>query len=292
MTFACAANNTPVAGRRVLRWLALGLVALALAGCSNKFFYDRLDRVVGWYLGGLVSLDADQRSSLDRWLDVSLDWHRESQLERYAAFLRDLESELAQPLSYEQYDQARLAVETFWRDLVAGTVPRSTELLASLSPGQVEELIASLENEDSEEAEELAASGVAERAERRVKRMQRGVERWTGRLDPAQRQIVAAAAADLQPLDEVRLEYRAQWRAQLRAALMAPGDLATAEIEQLLAEPEKTWTEAYREGIAQNRRRVLEMLAELDATLSPVQRDRMRTRLGELADDLEALARG
>jgi hypothetical protein len=292
MTFTYAANNTPSAGCRVLRWLGVALLALTLAGCGTKFFYDRLDQVVGWYLGGLVSLDDDQRSSLDRWLEVSLDWHRESQLERYAAFVRELEAELARPLRYEEYDRVRLDVEAFWRDLVAGTVPQSAGLLTSLSPEQVEELIASLEEEDREDAEELAERSPAERAERRMKRMQRGVERWTGRLDATQREIVAAAATELRPLDAARLEYRATWREQLRAALLAPGDTAPAEIERLLADPQAAWTDAYRDGIAQNRRRVLEMLAELDATLSPAQRARMRARLGDLADDLEALARG
>jgi hypothetical protein len=292
MTFARAANNTPAARRRLLRWLGAGLLVVALAGCGTKLVYDRMDRLAGWYLGGLVSLDADQRSSLDRWLEVSLDWHRESELERYAAFLRDLEADLARPLSYEEYDRVRLTIEAFWRDFVAGTVPHSAELLTSLSPEQVEELIASLEEEDREDAEELADRSLEERMERRRKRMQRGVERWTGRLDASQRAIVAAAAADLRPLDAQRLDYRAQWRERLRTALLAPADMAPAEIERLLAEPQATWTDAYRDGIADNRRRILQMLAELDATLSSAQRDRMRARLGELAGDLESLARG
>ena len=293
MTAAQAANNTPASPPHVLRAIGVGLVALLIGACGTKFLYDRLDRVAGWYLGGLVSLDADQRGSLNRWLEESLDWHRTSQLDRYAQFMRELQASLATPLTYEDYDRVRLEIEAFWRDLVGGVLPQSAELLGSLSPEQVDELLRSLEEEDREAEEEFASRSAQERAERREKRLRRSVERWTGRLDETQRRMVEIAAGDLVPLDRAWLDNRANWREQLRTALFAPADQgAAARVGQLLAEPERTWTESYREGVIHNRRRILEMLADLDATLSSVQRDRMRARLGELAENLQALAQG
>jgi hypothetical protein len=145
MTAAHAANNTSSRHQRVARAVGVCLVALLVGACGTKFLYDRLDRVAGWYVGGLVPLVADQRSSLNRWLEASLDWHRTSQLDRYATFVRELEANLASPLEYEDYDSVRREVELFWRDLVIGVVPKSADLLGSLSPEQVDELIRSLE---------------------------------------------------------------------------------------------------------------------------------------------------
>ncbi|HSN70541.1 MAG TPA: DUF6279 family lipoprotein [Steroidobacteraceae bacterium] len=291
MTAASLANNTQRLRARFARLVCMTLLALSVSACGTKLLYERFDRLAGWYLEGLVSLDADQRSSLDRWLEVSLEWHRASELNRYAAFLRELESELTRPLSYEDYDRARRRIEGFWRDFVAGTMPQAGDLLATLSRDQVDELIASLEEEDRETADELASRSASELAERRVKRLRRGVERWTGRLDGEQRRIVAEAAADLEPLGRLRLDNRAHWREQLRTALLAPPDVAAAAVAQLLGDPETTWTDAYRAGVIGNRDRVLRMMAELDDTLSDAQRARMRARIGELAEDLESLAR-
>lgn len=288
MTTATRLNNT------VARWFraaAVGVIVLVLSGCGAKLFYERIDTVVGWYLGSLVSLDSTQRSSLQQWLEISLDWHRTSQLERYAAFLRDLEARLAAPLSYEDYDRARVTVESFWRDLIDGTVPRAAELLGSLSAQQVDELMVSLEEEDREESEQLAGRTPEERAEERAKRLRRGVERWTGRLDAEQRAVVAAAAGGMQPLGQAALDNRARWRAQLRTALLESPDDAVTAAARLLTDPEQTWTDDYRDRRIHNRHLILRLLADLDATLSAAQRDRMRERIAELAADLESLAR-
>ena len=52
--------------------------------------YNRLDTLAAWYVGNLVSLDDQQRSNLRAWLAQTLEWHRESELGRYAQFLREL----------------------------------------------------------------------------------------------------------------------------------------------------------------------------------------------------------
>ena len=95
-----AQNARPISLRRPAHWYfgrALVLwLALSAAGCT-KLVYNRLDTLAGWYMEGLVSLDDTQRADLRSWLGQTLQWHRRSELARYAQFLRELAADAAQP---------------------------------------------------------------------------------------------------------------------------------------------------------------------------------------------------
>ena len=78
--------------RALLRWLVVCGLALGMAGCGLGLVYPRLDTVVGFYLKDLVTLDRAQSAALKRTLAHSLEWHRRSELDRYAGFLRDVAS--------------------------------------------------------------------------------------------------------------------------------------------------------------------------------------------------------
>ena len=76
--------------RHRLRVLLVSGVAVLLAGCTILgFVYDRLDTLVGFYIEDLIDLTPEQSAQLDRTLAGNLQWHRESELQRYAAFLRE-----------------------------------------------------------------------------------------------------------------------------------------------------------------------------------------------------------
>ena len=134
------------------RWLRLLCVLLLAAGATGcaKLVYNRLDSLAAWYVGSLVSLDDQQSSNLRAWLAQTLEWHRESELGRYAAFLRELSSEVAQPASRADYQRALDRVEGFATDFSAQTAPQAAHLLLELSPAQVEEFLANLEEKSNE----------------------------------------------------------------------------------------------------------------------------------------------
>src|SRR5262245_44545231 len=81
---------------RLSRVLCVLLLVASATGCA-KLVYNRLDTLAAWYVGNLVSLDDRQSSDLRTWLAQTLQWHRESELGRYATFLRELSTEVAQP---------------------------------------------------------------------------------------------------------------------------------------------------------------------------------------------------
>lgn len=273
---------------RLSRLSCLLLLALAASGCA-KLVYNRLDTLAAWYVGNLVSLDDQQRSNLRAWLAQTLEWHRESELGRYARFLRDLSSEVARPSGRAAYEHALDRVEGFATDFTAQTAPQAARLLLELSPAQVEEFLANLEeksNERSKDDRKALRDGTWQANQ--SKNLQRQVQRWTGTITEEQRLLVREMSQHIQPTTQDWLESQRQWRSALRDAF-SNRDTAQERILQLLREPDTQWTAQYKTKEASNREQVLSLLTELDASLTPAQRQHMQRELMTLAERLEAL---
>ena len=276
----------------VSRLLCVLLLVAGATGCA-KLFYNRLDSLAAWYVGNLVSLDDHQQSTLRAWLAQTLEWHRETELGRYAKFLRELSADVAQPSGRVAYQRALDRVEGFAQDFTAQTAPQAARLLLELSPAQVEEFLANLEeksNERAEESRDALRDGTWQT--KRVKDTQRQLKRWTGTITEEQKVLVRDMAQHIQPTTADWLESQRQWRAALGDALgeaFSNRDNAEKRILQLLREPDTQWTAQYKTKEAFNREQMLSLLAALDASLTPAQRGRMQRELTTLAERLEAL---
>jgi hypothetical protein len=273
---------------RFFRLLCVLLLAAGAAGCA-KVVYNRLDSLAAWYVGNLVSLDDQQRSNLRAWLAQTLEWHRESELGRYAAFLRELSSEVAQRSGRDAYQRALDRVEGFAADFTAQTAPQATRLLMELSPAQVEEFLANLEeksNERSADNRDAIRDGTWQA--KQIKNTQRQLKRWTGTVTEEQKLLIRATAQHIQPTSAEWLASQRQWRAALADAF-SNRDTAEKRILQLLREPDTQWTAQYKTKEASNREQFLSLLTALDASLTAEQRAHMQQELTNLADQLEAL---
>jgi Family of unknown function (DUF6279) len=266
-------------------WLALGA-----SGCT-RLLYDRLDTLAGWYLGSLVALDDAQRADLHTWLEQTLQWHRKSELARYAQFLRELAQSAAQPVNRAAFEQAEARIEAFGKDLVEQVSPEAARLLLTLSPAQVDELLASLEEKSQERSEddrEEIAEGTWHR--KRATDLQRQLKKWTGSVTTAQKTLLEQSAGELEPTSGEWLDCQRRWRAALRDALEEPRTAASSDrVLALLRAPDSEWTAEYAAKSARNRERVLAMLEALDASLTPAQRERLQRELTRLAGQLEDL---
>jgi hypothetical protein len=273
---------------RLSRLLCVVLLAASAAGCA-KLVYNRLDTLAALYVGNLVSLDDQQSSDLRTWLAQTLQWHREKQLGRYATFLRELSSEVARPSGRAAYQRRFGQVEGFVSDFAAQTAPQASRLLLELTPAQVEELLANLEEKSQERsAESLQEIRKGSWQEKRVKDTQRQVKRWTGTITQEQKLLVREMSQQIQPTTHEWLESQRRWRAALGDAFSNRGT-AQERILQLLREPDTQWTAQYKTKEASNREQVLSLLTALDASLTPAQREHMQRELTALAERLDAL---
>lgn len=276
---------------RISRGLVIAAL-LALAGCGLGIVYPRLDTIAAYYVERLVTLDDAQSRQLDDLLAASLDRHRASEPERYAAFLRSLAASVGREAGAEVWQQAVQQTDEFWHDLGGELANVAIGIGPTLTDQQVGELLANLARRDQDEWQEFGDLTPAERLERRQKRLRRTLERFTGRLDARQRELVDAHAAVAGSFMAEWRDNRRAWREQLAAALAVRGshDEFARRMSLLVARPDELWTPQYRAAIERRRTQTVELLAALDATLTPRQRVIASRRLGSLADELARLA--
>ncbi len=275
-----------------LKTFTLCVALLLTAACSSSFVYNRLDTLAGWYLGSLVSLDTNQHEQLRQWLTQTLDWHRQSELQRYADFLRNLSQRLLRPGTPTSYEQTQKQFEVFWSDLIAKTAPEAAALLQRLSPAQVDELIDNMDDKARERARDEPDDPAQWRRDQN-KGLARAVKRWTGSVSDQQKTLIAATVSQLEPSQAEWLASQRAWQQALHAALDEPPSTArSARIEQLLRDASNEWTQEYVDKSQRNRQRYMDLIASLDATLSARQREHLRSELLKLAGQLDSIARG
>ncbi len=268
------------------------VVLLALGGCGLGIVYPRLDTLVAYYVGGLVTLDDAQSRQLDSLLAGSLDRHRASELERYATFLNGLAGSVETSADAVVWQKVIRQVDVFWQEIGSGLAPVAIGIARTLTDEQVVELLANLEQRDEEEWQEYGEYTPAQQVERRQKRVRRTLERFTGRLDARQRALVDTQAAGAGSFMAEWRDNRRAWREALAAALAVrgSGEEFSRRMTILVARPDELWTPQYRAAIERRRTEAIELLAALDATLTPEQRVKAHRRLTSLADELVRLA--
>ena len=280
----------PVAPRLALVMLC---AVLAVGGCSLRFAYSQLDWLVPWYVRDYVTLDAGQRSALDTRLAARLDWHCRAHVPAYAASLREAQAMLAR----DSVDAAQLAPflargEAWWAEILAELEPDARVLLAGLANEQVEELRQAFARDEREKREEFLDGSDAAQEAARIKRMEKRLQRWFGRMTPAQRARIAAWSAELSPTTADWLAQRVRWQGALLDALQVRGDDAAfaARIATLFAAQHAHWPPAYREGVARNRTLTLTLLADVFNLAPEAQREHLNREIGALAAQFESLA--
>jgi hypothetical protein len=280
--------------RHWLRPLAVCGIAIFLAGCTMLgLVYNRLDSLVGFYIEDLVDLTPEQSAQLDRTLEGNLQWHRESELQRYAAFLREFAGTVDAGFERERMLEASRRAEAYWRDIFEQAAPGYSALALTFTDAQVEQLIAGFERKDEEEYEEYSDRSATQRAAKREKSVRRFLERFTGPLSTPQREMVREHVARAPSTKEEWRVTRQRWRASLEETLRARAETPEfhARMLQLIARPDDLWTPQYRSAVDANRDSFIALVVELDATLTPAQRAATRRELLKLASAVEKLLR-
>lgn len=275
--------------------LLLLALSATLVGCTN-FFYNRLDTLATWYIQDLVSLDDSQRNDLQRWLNETLQWHRRSELIRYAKFVRELAATSERPGTDSTYKGIESQVEGFGSRLVERAAPDAARLLLNLTPAQIDELDANLAEKSRERNEkDLEAVANGKWHVKRARDIEKQLKRWTGTVTKEQRQLIAQLSHQFQSTTADWLESQERWRhamfSALRARFTAGQSPAVVEerILALLQTPEAQWTRAYQAKATQNREQSLTVLGAIDASLSAPQRAHLQRELMQLAEQLEGM---
>lgn len=269
--------------------LLLLAMTLLLSACSRVgLAYRNLDWLIPWKLGDYMTLTSEQSAWLKPQLQEHLTWHCSIELPRYLDWLqrsqqalsnRDSELMARQLADFERAMQ-RIAVEI---------TPSAIELLRGLSPRQVDQLLAAMDEQNAKLREEFLEPPVQEQISRRAERMEERLQPWFGTLNAGQRERVQSWAQGLGEQNKIWLENRMVWQQALRKALeVRRGDDFTARMTALLQQRERFYTSAYQASYESNRQAMAEMIVDLVEQADSRQMERADKHLESLHADLAA----
>ena len=276
---------------RVGPLLVVGAVLL-LSACGTRFVYNRLDWLSSYYVASQVTLDDAQSRALRSNVDDFFAWHRRSELPRYARFLERMATDAVRPVSLEQLEAGQREVEAFMTESAAHFAPGAARWLNGLRPEQIDELFANFAEKDRKARAAKCESTPAARREARTRQFIDNVEEWTGRLGRAQRELIRARYAALETDECDELSARERSRLEFRALVEKHRGRPefAARIADFLVHPENRRDAAYRAAFEADRERFLRMLADINHSLTPEQRQRTISRLRVYAQEMRGLA--
>jgi hypothetical protein len=279
--------------RRFLRFLLLLLALAALAGCSGtRLAYNNADTVVRWMADDYFALQGPQEEDFKARLARFHAWHRSEELPRYSVLMTSAGDKLANGLTAAELTWAWESVKGRYRRMAAYAAPELAAVLATLTPPQFERLDKKFAESDAEYAKKHLKGGEAEQRRRRDKRNLELMREWFGDLSDEQEAQIKISSAKLPLLYELRLQNRRRRQGEFVALLK--GSRSQAELEPKL----KHWLTEWDEGASPEYRRLselhrdlyIQMLLELDRSLTAAQRARAVARFQEFAEIFKALA--
>lgn len=290
-----ASRHAPRAARLrggVLRACLFGCLLFVGACSVVGALYERLDLLLGLEADSWLDLDAGQKSRFRLAARGRIEQNRREELPRYIGLL-----ELAAMRVEESPDAGTLLADAeslrlALRDTIRRSLPMVADALARLRPEQIEYFAEQLEKSNAEYAEDYLEAPPDRFRSARLKRSREAVERWTGRLDTAQRERLAALVDAIPDGSAAWSRYSLAWQQALLAELRAGTDS-----QRLLRLMEHWWTTdasmdpGYVAQLETNRRLIASALAELLPTLSQRQRARATREFRDLAGDLRELQR-
>ena len=278
----------------VRRWLVLLVLVGLLTACSRvQLVYNQLDWLLPYYLETYTDLSDEQGAYLERQVEALLTWHCSTQVSAYADLLREANTDFQRGrMSPERLESYSARVETFWQQLMRQASPTIAGLFLDASDEQIEEFFGEFQRKSDAWLAEFREKSISERHEEYRRLMTRELERWFGSLSPTQQRAVTAWSERLVPLSEEGFKMRQRWQARLRELLSQREDVSVfqAGITELLVNPATVRPPVYKARLEYNHRTTVELVSEVGAELSDVQRRHLAHQTASFARDLDQLA--
>lgn len=216
------------------RYNAVFIVALVVmvSSCSVKTMYKQLDYLIPSYVEGIVSLDSMLEEKVEQRTLALINWHRNTQLHQYAAWLRVLQRDVNNQLTEEKMLQHFATLDSFWQSLSLKINEEMVRLLPLLNAEQREELFSNIAKKNNEFREEYIDVDNDERIEQYSDRMMDSFEAWLGNLTKRQKIAIRQAAAKMHATSTLRLARRLQWQRSVQRILDS-NDSATQKAASL-----------------------------------------------------------
>jgi hypothetical protein len=263
---------------------------VVLQGCSvTRLAYDNADAFLRWQANSYFDFQGEQSDEFDRRLAALLAWHRAKALPLYALLAEEASARMLRGIQREDLEWGYDSVRARVGETLGAAAGDAAGLLDHLSPEQITHLEQRLAEENRKFAKEQVQGTMEERHKRRVKRNVERLEEWFGTLEEAQVERVRRYSARAPFSAELRDHDRKRRQAGLLAMLRA------REAKQRLVQWAQEWEAgrepAYVEASRATHAEYVDLLLDLDRTLSVEQREHAARRLKRYASLFESLVR-
>lgn len=284
---------------RRLSGFALILVsALLVASCSAiRLGYGNVDSLARWWMDQYLDFTPEQDALVrDRLIRLHA-WHRHSQLADYVVLLKDARSLVgAQPATADALGLTDGIIRRV-RTLADKAMPDVADLLATLSPAQIDRMAARLADKNADYAKEARlADGEAGQRKARFKRLLERAEYWFGSFSDEQeaaiRRLIDAQPTGSQFWYDERLRRQREWLELARRVQRErpPRDAVIAMLRDYAERFDIPVEPGRRSQALVLRRGAAELVVALHGLTTSAQREHARHKFDDLIQELTGLA--
>ncbi len=279
--------------------MLVGVLSLALGGCSAlRVAYNTGPQLAWWWVDGYFDFSREQTAPVKDSIDGWFVWHRQTQLPAYVTLLASAQARVGEPLTPALACQWSNRLADTLAPALARALEQSAELVPALGEAQLRHLERRYAKVIEEMRDEYLQADPAERLADSVKRTLSRAEQLYGRLDEAQRKVIAEGVAgspfDPQGWMEERKRRQRDTLSTLRRLLAerADRDQRLAALRALAERSQRSPDATYRAYQQRLTDYNCAFAARIHNATTPVQRQRARANLKEWEDDLRGVING
>lgn len=270
--------------------MVLAAALAVLGGCSAvRLAYDNADTLLAWQANSWFDFQGELAEERDRRIAAFLAWHRAHALPQYARLAEEAARRLERRLVRADLEWAYDVAFAQIREALAAAAWEAAPLLDRLEAENLSHFEARLAEENRKFAREHLRPPPEERRKQRLQRTVDRLEDWLGDLSEAQLRLVRSYNERAPLADEMRAREHQRLQRELVAMLRARE--ATRKLADWAPNWDRNREPAYAEAIRRIRTETMDMLLDLDRTLTGAQRRAAVARLRSWAADFERLVR-
>ena len=272
--------------------VAVLAISLFVSGCTIKLAYNFLDWGLYWELEDYVKFNRDQRSLVKDEITQLVDWHRSDELPKYADQLEKLADGLKNGLTIKQLDQTYNALSDGWQRIVIETLPAAADILSDLTDQQISDFFEILIEEEKDDANDIKRDTQEQLAIEREEYVSEKITDLVGKLNDEQKALIAQWALKIEPIAQLSLDHAIQWRSKMQATMAERQNKQQLEetLLVLFANPDQLWSDEYRGVIEKNQHLVMQLIFDINQTLTDKQRRKLVRKLNSFIEDLRDLS--
>ncbi len=276
------------------RALLLCALLMLLGGCSMiRVGYGQLDTVAGWMAQDYFELEPAQRDVFNNRFQRLHQWHRREQLPEYARFFGEVRDRAQKGMRGEDVQWLVDGIKARFATIAARAAPDAVELLADLTPAQIEALRKRLDTNNRKFIREHRLDQPnAARKLAQQRRLLSQIKDWVGPLSSEQETRIIALIQPLPLNESLRHEDRLRRQKEFLALLEQRGnrEIFAPRMRDWLINWESGRSPELARGMTEAWRKRAEFYAAVDKLLTPEQRNHFTGRLQDYIKDFRELA--